>query len=177
VSGQAIQINRAPVLTLWAAVVAERMGFSRDEALTLGKCLAGLTAHSKGRRLGIYKPAEDGEGRPARKFGLGEEFFVQLCGRGVPVRRTDEGVRAVVKDKPVDPQSVRRYLRCKFGQDLDAARGAMQDLAEAFDPEELEDRAYELYAKFRPPIPSGKRGWGAKGTLDPEQIRSLAGKS
>jgi hypothetical protein len=30
-----ITINRAPVLTLWATVVAERLGFDRDEALTL----------------------------------------------------------------------------------------------------------------------------------------------
>ncbi len=37
-----IQINRAPVLTLWAAVVAQRLGFNRDEALSLGRALAGL---------------------------------------------------------------------------------------------------------------------------------------
>lgn len=47
-----VTINRAPVLTLWAAVVAERLGFERDEALTLGKAVAGLTAQSKGQRLG-----------------------------------------------------------------------------------------------------------------------------
>ena len=35
-----IYINRAPVLTLWAAVVAERLGFRRDEALTLGRAVA-----------------------------------------------------------------------------------------------------------------------------------------
>jgi hypothetical protein len=52
-----ILINRAPVLTLWAATVAERLGFARDEALSLGKAVAGLTAQSKGRRLGIYKAA------------------------------------------------------------------------------------------------------------------------
>jgi hypothetical protein len=46
-----ISINRAPVLTLWAAVVAERLGFDRKEALSLGKAVAGLTAQSKGRRL------------------------------------------------------------------------------------------------------------------------------
>ena len=28
--------NRAPVLTLWAALVAEVLGFEHDEALTLG---------------------------------------------------------------------------------------------------------------------------------------------
>lgn len=33
-----ITINRAPVLTLWVAVVAEREGYSWDEAVTIGKC-------------------------------------------------------------------------------------------------------------------------------------------
>ena len=36
----AIKINRAPVLTLWAAVVAERLGFDHEVALTLGKAVA-----------------------------------------------------------------------------------------------------------------------------------------
>jgi len=31
-----VMINRAPVLTLWAAVVAEMLGFDYDEALRLG---------------------------------------------------------------------------------------------------------------------------------------------
>ena len=32
-----LEINRAPVLTLWAAAVAEQLGFDRGEALTLGR--------------------------------------------------------------------------------------------------------------------------------------------
>lgn len=36
-----VTINRAPVLTLWAAVVAECLGFDHDEALTLGKAVEG----------------------------------------------------------------------------------------------------------------------------------------
>jgi hypothetical protein len=55
----AVIINRAPVLTLWAAVVAERLGFDREEALTLGKSVAGLTAQSKGQRLGIFTPSPE----------------------------------------------------------------------------------------------------------------------
>jgi hypothetical protein len=43
-----IRINRAPVLTLWAAVVAERLGFDRDTVLTLGPVVAGLGAHANG---------------------------------------------------------------------------------------------------------------------------------
>ena len=54
-----ISINRAPVLTLWASVVAQRLGFAEDEARTLGRAVAGLNAYSKGRRLGLFKPHEE----------------------------------------------------------------------------------------------------------------------
>ena len=39
-----VKINRAPVLTLWATVVAERLGYDEETALTLGKAVAGLNA-------------------------------------------------------------------------------------------------------------------------------------
>ena len=168
-----IMINRAPVLTLWGAVVAERLGYDREAALTLGKCVAGLTAQTKGRMLGIYKPAKGPEGRPPKKTGLGEEFWVELCGRAVPAKNTDDGVRAVVKDKPIDPASVSRYLEGKFGEGLVAARKAMTELARAFKPEELVEKSRRLYERFRPEIPRGKRGWGAKGELNLDLIRSL----
>ena len=54
-----ISINRAAVLTLWAAVVARRLGFRKAEALTLGKAVAGVNAQAKGRRLGIYSPKDE----------------------------------------------------------------------------------------------------------------------
>jgi hypothetical protein len=43
-TSETISINRATVLTLWAAVVAQRLGFAEDEALTLGRAVAGLNA-------------------------------------------------------------------------------------------------------------------------------------
>jgi hypothetical protein len=49
-------VNRAPVLTLWAAAVAEVLGFKHDEALTLGRAVAGLNAYSKGFSLGLFQP-------------------------------------------------------------------------------------------------------------------------
>jgi hypothetical protein len=57
-----IQINCAPVLTLWGAVVAQRLGFRWDEALTLGKALAGHNAYSKGASLGLLLDPTRGEG-------------------------------------------------------------------------------------------------------------------
>jgi hypothetical protein len=167
-----ILINRAPVLTLWATTVAERFGFDQDEALTLGKAVAGLTAQSKGRRLGIYKPVPR-EVKQARARKRGEEFFIEICGRQVPAINTTDGVRAVIKDKPVEPKSVERYLESKFGESLRIVRAAMRDLAKAFRPEQLMRNAFTLYEKFRPAIPEGVTGWGARGKLDIDRIRSL----
>jgi len=86
-----ILINRAPVLTLWATTVAERLGFDEDEALSLGKAVAGLNAQSKGQRLGIFKPVPQ-EVKKARARNRGEEFFVEICGRQVPAISTADGV-------------------------------------------------------------------------------------
>jgi hypothetical protein len=168
-----ILINRAPVLTLWASTVAERLGFDQDEALSLGKAVAGLNAQSKGQRLGIYKPAPI-EVKKARARKRGEEFSIEICGRSVPAVNTPDGVRAVTNDKPIDAPSVDRYLESKFGESLGPARDAMRDLAQAFRPEQLSANAFSLYERFRPAVPAGVRGWGAKGRLDFERIRSLA---
>jgi hypothetical protein len=175
-SGEKILVNRAPVLTLWAAVVAERLGFDRPAALSLGKALAGLNAQSKGRSLGIYKPPEHPEGMPPKKARLGEEFWVELLGRPIPAKTTDDGVRAVTADKPIDPAGVERYLQEKFGAGLEDVEKAMEALAKSFSAQDLATRAYSLYERFRPEIPAGVRGWGAKGELDLGRIRSL-GKS
>jgi len=50
----------------------------------------------------------------------------------------------------------------------------MEKLAKAYSAKELERKAYDLYEKFRPEIPEGTKGWGAKGELDLDTIRSLA---
>ncbi|MHC4100265.1 MAG: hypothetical protein ACYSW1_05195, partial [Planctomycetota bacterium] len=170
-----VTINRAPVLTLWASVVAERLGFGRDEALTLGKAVAGLNAYSKGRALGIYKPStKEPPKRKARMLKEGATLYVDLLHRAVPARQTDDGIRAVNRDRVITTKSVEKYLDKKFGDNLDAVRDAMTALAKALGKAELADCAYELYEAFRPVIPAGKRGWGAAGKLDLGRIRSLA---
>jgi hypothetical protein len=172
---QQIQVNRAPVLTRWATVVAERLGYDHDAALTLGKAVAGLNAQSKGRRLGIVEDAtdQDHERRPrARKPGKPKR--VPLLGRQVPAITTTQGVRATRNDQPIEPVSVRRYLKQKFGHALPDVQAAMETLAQAYPPERLAAQAYALYEKFRPAIPEGTRGWGAAGPLDLDLIRALA---
>jgi hypothetical protein len=168
-----ISINRAPVLTLWAAVVAQRLGFNEDESLSLGKALAGLNAQSKGRRLGIFKPHEE-KPTQARKKERGEEYWIELCGRPVPAKNTEEGIRAVKGAEVIEPEGVRHYLEGKFGDDLNAVRSSMTKLAKAFKPKELADKAFGLYEQFRPAIPEGVKGWGAEGVLNCGVIEGLA---
>jgi len=170
-----ILINRAPVLTLWAAIVAERLGFDREEALSLGKAVAGLTAQSKGRRLGIFAPTPEAL-KKARKEKRAKEIWIELLGRHVPAINTTDGIRAVNKAKPVDPGGVERYLEGKFGEALPAVRAAMNTAAKAFKPEQLAGEAFRLYEEFRPGIPEGVSGWGAKGELDLNRLRALAAK-
>jgi hypothetical protein len=62
-----LEINRAPVLTLWAAVVAERLGHPADTALTLGRAVAGSAARVKARNIGREERKAD---RDADRPGL-----------------------------------------------------------------------------------------------------------
>jgi hypothetical protein len=156
-------------------VVAERLGFNPHEALSLGKAVAGLNAQAKGRALGIFKAKRETV-HEAKQRKRGEEFWITLCGRAVPAKNTENGIRAVSGDKPIDPESAARYLGQKFGDNLNSVKEAMEALAKAFQPDNLEEQAFTLYGTFRPQIPSGRRGWGVKGTLDLGLIRSLVPK-
>lgn len=170
-----VETNRAVVLTLWAAVVAERLGFERAEALTLGRAVAGLNAYSKGKALGLFAPTPKevkAKRRDMRaKAGV---LHVDLLGRAVPCRATDDGLRALNKEKPIDPGSVERYLEKKLGDAVADVRDAMETLAAAYDRDALAGAAFDLYAAFRPAVPSGKAGWGKTGRLGLDRIRAMA---
>jgi len=116
--------------------------------------------------------------RAATPAKASDANFVTLLGRGVTVKRTPEGLRAVNKDGGVSTaESVERYLESKFGESLADARAAMKSLAAAYAPRELEEIAFSLYEQFRPKIPPGVKGWGAAGVLDLTLIRKLAKRS
>ena len=170
-----IEINRAPVLTLWAAIVAERLGFDWEEALTLGRAVAGLNAYSKGKALGLFAPTPEAvqEKRDELRRRKGA-ISIDLLNRKVPAVHTEAGIRAIQKDQPTNPTSVPAYLKHAFGDAFDDARNAMARLAGAHEPQELAAAGYRLYEEFRPEIPSGVKGWGAKGCLDLDRIRAMA---
>jgi hypothetical protein len=170
-ASRAIRVNRAPVMTLWAAVVAKRLGFKWDEALTLGRAVCGLNAHSKGVSLGIFKPTPASLREHRRKAKERGRLRVELMHRLVPVVHTPSGLRATAAGRPIAPDSVTLYLTQKFGTSLPAVKQAMTGLATSLPPSELAGRAYALYTRFRPSVPAGTTGWGAAGALRVTDIR------
>ena len=155
-------------------MVAEVSRFDHDEALTLGRAVAGLNAYSKGLALGLFQPTSKAIKEQREKLRKEETVTVDLLHRAVPARYTEEGMRAVSGDSPIDPKSVQTYLESKFGDALDEVKEVMLELARSLPPSELAEKAYALYEKFRPEIPPGKRGWGAPGKLDLDRIREMA---
>ena len=167
-----IRINQAPVLTLWAAVVAERLGFDRADGADAGPAVAGLSAHAKGMALGIVEPRPELVREHGERLAGGERLHVDLLGRAVPVVRTPDGLRAVSKGKPGTSDRIEKYLAGKFGGRLDDARAAMEELAAGQAPGDIKLRGFRLYEPFRPEIPAGESGWGAKGELDLGKVRA-----
>jgi hypothetical protein len=168
-----ISINRAPVLTLWAAVVAERLGFRYDTALTLGRAVTGLNAYAKGLSLGLFEPSSKALDEQLKKAKAGATLKVSLLNRAVPVVRTPGGIRALSKDRPISAAGVERYSQGKFGENLGSVRRAMEKLVHSLPQREIAACAYHLYEQFRPEIPLGVRGWGVAGKLDLDRIAAL----
>jgi hypothetical protein len=134
--------------------------------------VAGLSAHAKGVSLGIIEPKPDLVRERGERLGDGELLHVDLLGRAVPVVRTPAGLRVLSKGKPGSPARIERYLAAKFGARLDDARAAMEELASAYEPGELQRRGFRLYERFRPEVPAGESGWGAKGELDLAKVKA-----
>ena len=157
-----------------AVMVDKVLGFEHDEALTLGRAVAGLNAYSKGLSLGIFQPTPREVKEQRQKMRKEETVTVDLLHRAVPAKHSDEGLRALSGESPIHPESVQKYLESKFGDALEDISTAMVELAKSLPPSQLAEKAYALYEKFRPEIPPGKKGWGASGKLDLDLIRKMA---
>ena len=173
-----IRVNRAPVLTLWATVVAERLGYPPETALTLGRFVAGSSARAKARWLGISDEKQDAEERHARTAELKPRLqTVRLLGRDIPVLAADNGtLRAEDDGKPASAKSVQSYVARAFGDRLDEVRASMNALAASLPPEELNGVGIRLCERFRPDVPEGAQGWGAKADLRVERIVGAVGR-
>ena len=118
-----IKVNRAPVLTMWVAAVAERQGFNFDEAVTFGKAISSLFAQSKGKRIGVVDDsAKEPEESGKKKSKKDTEKF-EVFGNSVYGKTTDKGRFAVESGKAITPNTVKAYLHRAFKNDYDRVKG------------------------------------------------------
>jgi hypothetical protein len=97
------------VVTIWAVVVAEVLGFENNEALTIGRAVAGLNAYSKGVSPGLFQPTPKEIKEQRRKMRKEETVTVDLLRRALPPKHTDEGLRALSGESPIG-QGVNQVL-------------------------------------------------------------------
>ncbi len=165
------------MLTLWVAVVAERQGYSWEEGLSFGRAIAAMYAQSKGRSIGVYEPPteeQQAERASRRERVRASSEPARVFGTTLRCRREGGALHAVLGESTVASGGVQAYLQRAFGASLPRVTDAMRQLAASAAPERLGAEAYNLYARFRPSVASGTKGWGQKGALHLDKLRAMA---
>jgi len=164
-------VNRAPLMTAWATVVAERMGFQREEALSIANVYTEMNAISKGVSLGIFDASRNNGMEAAR---AGSQPYVDIMGRRVPLyQMQSEKWRALSNNSPAQPGTAFSYISRAFRQTTSHVIGALRLLANSYGPQELNEKGFGLYAEFRPSV----EGWGGRGELRCDKILALRRKA
>jgi len=160
-------VNRAPIMMAWAFVVAERLGFKREEALSIASVYTEMNAISKGVSLGIF---DENKRRGVEASPSGSQPYVDLMGRRVPLYQTASGSwRALSSGAPVAPTAAFSYITRALRQTAPHVLGALRLLAASYAPAELNRKGFSLYADFRPSV----EGWGHRGEVKCASILAL----
>ncbi|KZT62966.1 hypothetical protein CALCODRAFT_526375 [Calocera cornea HHB12733] len=161
---RSVVINRAPIMAAWATIVAERIGFKREEALSIGSVYTEMNATSKGISLGIYERTKEKESAVGSA-----QPFVTLMDRKPVMQLPDDEWRGLIRGEPVEPAAAFGYIHRAMRQTLPYVMGAMRLLSLSFTPEALNNRGYALYCDFRPSVD----GWGKRAEMRISDILAL----
>lgn len=160
-------INRAPLMTAWAMVVAERLGFEREEALSIASVYTEMNAISKGVSLGLI---DESRKKEIEILPEGKQPYVDLMGRRIPLYQSRSSKwLALSGGSPALPGTAFSYVSRSFRQTTPHVLGSLRLLAESYPPKELNEKGYSLYADFRPVVD----GWGKRGEVQCARILSL----
>ncbi|KAF7332077.1 Glutamine synthetase [Mycena kentingensis (nom. inval.)] len=159
-------VNRAPLLTAWATLVAEKLGFQREEALSIASVYTEINAISKGISLGkLQKSAAAGmEASPT-----GTQPFVDLMGKRPLFQTQHSQWRGLSAGKAVPPSTAFGYISRALRQTTPHVIGAMRLLLDTYSVEEINTKGWGLYADFRPDV----NGWGDRGEVRCSTILDL----
>jgi hypothetical protein len=168
-----IVINRAPVLQLWGASVAQFLhpNIPWSTCLGIGSQIAALCAISKGRSIGTIEQADPDKkaekDKKRRKTAESADEELKVMGFAMQVKNSE----VVAQGKPKKANEA--LLKGKFGDGgYEAARSTMAEALKSWKGKEtdLNKKAFAMYEHFRPSVQSGQRGWGRKGELKLENI-------
>ncbi|KAG6857107.1 hypothetical protein H0H87_009668 [Tephrocybe sp. NHM501043] len=166
---KATVVNRAPLMTLWAMTVAERLGFRREEALSIASAYTEMNAITKGVSLGIY---DAGKERGIEAIKGGSQSYIEFIGRRPLYQTQTQQWRALSNGTPVKPSTAFSYISRAFRQTTPHITGALNLLANSFTVDEINGLAWGLYAEFRPPVDQ----WGARSEVKCSTILGLRKK-
>jgi hypothetical protein len=176
-SGDVIIINRAPVLELWGASVAQFLNpeVSWEICLSVGGAISTITAISKGRSIGTIDKPDPGEAqkkREERKKKAEKEGLDEIEVMSFHLKLKDG--QAMVGDKP--KKAGEEALIKKYGgnEQYKKAKSTFQDALKAWKgkDDQLDKQAFGFYEDFRPSIPPGQKGWGRKGQLNLQTVQT-----
>ncbi|EON65078.1 hypothetical protein W97_04313 [Coniosporium apollinis CBS 100218] len=174
-------INRAPVLQLWAASVTHLLhpSFAWSTCLSAGSAISSLCAISKGRSIGTIEPAKETEEKAERRKRAKKEQEdleeMEVMGFKLKVKN---GLVVAGSDKKGKPGS-EASLKAKFGDEAyNRTKAAFEKALEAWKgaEEELNEKAFGFYERFRPEVSAGQKGWGRKAELDLQKVGRVAGR-
>ncbi|KAK5689915.1 hypothetical protein LTR97_012675 [Elasticomyces elasticus] len=166
-----ITINRAPVLELWASCVAQFVypELSWESCLSAGGAIASITAMAKGRSIGMMEkpdPSEAAMRREKRKEKAEHNELDEVDLISFHLKLKDG--QAMVGDKPKKGNEI--ALRKKYSDEqYEKAKQAMQEALNEWKgkEDELNQQAFKM-----PNIPPGQKGWGRKGQLNLQNVKT-----
>ncbi|KAJ9092536.1 hypothetical protein QFC21_006767 [Naganishia friedmannii] len=186
IRAQTVVTNRAPCMTAWAYIIAEKMGFDRLEALSLASTFTSVTSTKHALALGnIYTPEQTRDAQlemdelpqpagkrsryasdDASRLREGEQGghsqpWVSIMKRSPVIQRADGTWRGVLKGMPVEPYRAHSYISKNFSHATPYVIGALRILAQSYTVDELQEQGYGMYVSFRPDV----SGWGDRAVL------------
>ena len=180
-------INRAPVLTLWVAVVAH-LGPARLpwlSALTVGKAVASMLARSR-QWTEIFEPSQHQQKRPKTQHELNTRSD-DVTVLGIKVHMTHSADQqhsssavATLSNQPINASQCDRYIHQHFGSSRVRVMAVLKYLAQCVLQRGADGEAdlvgrygFTLYEQFRPTVDGQAPRWGQNGELNLEQMVEL----
>ncbi|KAH7092595.1 hypothetical protein FB567DRAFT_241194 [Paraphoma chrysanthemicola] len=175
-----IVINRAPVLQLWSACVTHFVypDLSWETCLSAGSAISSICAIAKGRSIGSIPERDDGDGEEGKKKkGKDVEGVEKVKVMQFNLKLQDGLVIVGTDAKAKGKSGGEEGLKKKFGEEYGVVKSVFGEVLGEWKgrEEEVQKNGFGWYERFRPDVSKGQKGWGRKGELDLDKVRSVVG--